>query len=99
MADIDAMGMRQVMREAVRIATTGTAGFHISYSPTATEIPGWADGSGGMTVRETHQAMEMIALAGGMISMDVSGLMTTLDERVAAETLSFVMSAFGKRIL
>lgn len=99
MADIDAMGMRQVMREAVRIATTGTAGFHVGYSPTATEIPGWADGSGGMTVRETHQAMELIALAGDMISMDVSGLTATLDERVAAETLSFVMSAFGKRIL
>jgi predicted amino acid racemase/arginase family enzyme len=99
MADIDAMGMRDVMREAIRIATTGTAGFHVSYSPAATEIPGWAEGSGGMTVRETHQAMEMIALAAGMISMDVSGLTAALDERVAAETLSFVMSAFGKRIL
>lgn len=99
MADIDATGMRQVMREAVRIATTGTAGFHVGYSPTATEIPGWPDGSGGMTVRETHQAMELISLAGGMISMDVSGLTATLDDRVAAETMSFVMSAFGKRIL
>jgi predicted amino acid racemase/arginase family enzyme len=99
MADVDAMGMRHVMREAVRIATTGTASFHVSYSPAATEIPGWPDGAGGMTVRETHQAMEMIALAGGMISMDVSGLTAALDERVAAETLSFVMSAFGKRIL
>jgi arginase family enzyme len=99
MADIDGMGMRQVMREAVRIATAGTAGFHVGYSSTATEIPGWADGSGGMTVRETHQAMELISLAGGMISMDVSGLTATLDERVAAETMSFVMSAFGKRIL
>jgi arginase family enzyme len=34
-----------------------------------------------------------------MISMDVSGLRPTLDERVAAEAVSFVMSAFGKRIL
>ncbi|MDQ2634866.1 MAG: alanine racemase [Pseudomonadota bacterium] len=99
MADIDAQGMRDVMREAVRIATTGTTGFHVSYSPTATEIPGWADGSGGMTVRETHQAMEMIALAGGMLSIDVSQLTASLDKRVATETLSFVMSAFGKRIL
>ena len=88
MADIDASGMRDVMREAIRIATTGTRGFHVSYSPTATEIPGWAEGSGGMTVRETHQAMEAIALNGGMISMDVSGLTPALDARVAAETLS-----------
>ena len=99
MADIDALGMRDMMREAIRIATTGTTGFHVSYSPMATEIPGWADGSGGMTVRETHQAMELIALNGGMISMDVSGLSPALDERVATETLSFIMSAFGKRIL
>jgi ornithine racemase len=99
MADIDALGMRDVMREAIRIASTGTAGFHVSYSPTATEVPNWAEGSGGMTVRETHQAMELISLNGGMISMDVSELTASLDERVATEALSFVMSAFGKRIL
>jgi predicted amino acid racemase/arginase family enzyme len=99
MADIDALGMSEVMRQALRIATNGTTGFHVSYSPTTTEMPGWAEGSGGMTVRETHQAMEAIALADGMTSMDVSGLTASLDERVAAETVSFVMSAFGKRIL
>lgn len=99
MADIDTLGMREVMREAVRIARSGTVGFHVSYSPSTTEMPGWAEGSGGMTVRETHQAMELIALDGGMISMDVSGLTAALDERVAAEAVSFVMSAFGKRIL
>ena len=99
MADIDAAGMSDVMREALRVANTGTRGFHVSYSPTATEIPGWPEGSGGMTVRETHQAMEAIALNGGMISMDASGLTPDLDARVATETVSFVMSAFGKRIL
>jgi ornithine racemase len=99
MTDVDAMGMREVMRDAIHVATTGTRGFHVSYSPTVTEMPGWAEGSGGITVRETHQAMETIALNGGMISMDVSRLHPELDERVAAETVSFVMSAFGKRIL
>jgi arginase family enzyme len=99
MAEIDASGMRDVMREAIRIATTGTRGFHVSYSATATEIPAWAGGSGGMTVRETHQAMEAVALHDGMISMSVSGLTAGLDPRVASEVVSFVMSAFGKRIL
>ena len=61
MTDIDAMGMRDLMHEAIRIATSGTQGFHVSYSPTATEFAGWAAGSGGLTVRETHQAMEAIA--------------------------------------
>lgn len=99
MAEIDASGMRDVMREAIRTASSGTLGFHVSYSPTATEMAGWADGIGGITVRETHQAMEAIALSGGMLSMDVSSLADTLDPRVAAETVGFIMSAFGKRIL
>ncbi|MBT1155790.1 alanine racemase [Aminobacter anthyllidis] len=99
MAEIDGSGTREVMREAIRIASAGTVGFHVSYSPSATEMPGWAGGSGGMTVRETHQAMEAIALSGGMLSMDISGLRADTEPRIAAETVNFVMSAFGKRIL
>lgn len=99
MAEIDASGMRHVMREAIRIASSGTSGFHVSYSPTATDIPGWAGGSGGMTVRETHQAMEAVALTGRMLSMDVSPIGPHLDQHAVSETMSFVLSAFGKRIL
>ncbi|TIP86977.1 MAG: alanine racemase, partial [Mesorhizobium sp.] len=99
MTDIDAMGMRDLMHEAIRIATSGTQGFHVSYSPEVTEFAGWAAGSGGITVRETHQAMEAIALSGGLLSMDVSGLTSGLEPRLATETVNFVMSAFGKRIL
>lgn len=99
MAEIDGSGMREVMREAIRIAASGTAGFHVSYSPSVTDIPGWSAGAGGITVRETHQAMEAIALSGGLLSMDVSGLVGDLEPRAANETINFVMSAFGKRIL
>lgn len=99
MTDIDAMGMRDLMHEAIRIATSGTQGFHVSYSPEVTEFAGWAAGSGGITVRETHQAMEAIALSGGLLSMDVSGLTSGLEPRIAIDTVNFVMSAFGKRIL
>lgn len=99
MTDIDAMGMRDVMREAIQIASSGTQGFHVSYAPTVTEFAGWAAGSGGITVRETHQAMETIALSGGLLSMDVSGLTAEFEPRLATETINFVMSAFGKRIL
>jgi len=62
-------------------------------------MPGFAEGSGGLTVRETHLAMETIAWHGGMTSISVSGLSSALDPRVTAEVVSFVMSAFGKRIL
>lgn len=99
MAEIDGSGMRDVMREAIRIASSGTRGFHVSYSPTVTEMPGWAPGSGGITVRETHQAMEAIALSGRMTSMDISPVAPDLGSHVAGEMVNFVMSAFGKRIL
>jgi arginase family enzyme len=52
-----------------------------------------------MTVRETHQAMEAIALSGRMTSMDISPVAVELDDRIGHETVNFVMSAFGKRIL
>ena len=40
MVEIDATGIREVMREALRIASAGTRGIHVSYSATVTEIPG-----------------------------------------------------------
>ena len=99
MVEIDATGIREVMREAIRIAGAGTRGFHVSYSPTVTEIPGNIEGSGGITVRETHQVMEAIASSGKMISMDVSPLPDALEPRVSASVTHFMLSAFGKRIL
>src|SRR5262249_12341507 len=56
-ADIDALGIREVMRQALRTATAGTRGYYVTYSPSVTDIPGTAVGSGGITLRETHQAM------------------------------------------
>jgi hypothetical protein len=102
MADIDALGIREVIRQALRIATAGTRGFHVSYCPAVTDIPGNALGSGGITIRETHQAMEAIAQVkghGGMLAADVTGLNATTDARVVGETLGFMLSAFGKTIL
>jgi predicted amino acid racemase/arginase family enzyme len=99
MVDIDARGMRDVMREAIRIATAGTHGYHVSYSPTVTDIPGWADGTGGITVRETHQAMEAIAEQRGMLSLSLTSLTPNSPPRLVKECTNFLMSALGKQIL
>ena len=101
MADVDALGIREVIRQALRIASSGTRGFHVSYSPMVTDVPGSALGSGGMTIRETHQAMEAIAQASkrgarGMLAMELD---QQIQQRVVAESLTFVLSAFGKTIL
>jgi arginase family enzyme len=99
MVDIDARGMRDVMRQTIRVASAGTQGFHVAYSPTVTEIPGWADGAGGITVRETHQAMEAIAEHGGMISLSLAPLARGFGPRVVKESIGFLLSALGKQIL
>jgi predicted amino acid racemase/arginase family enzyme len=104
MADIDALGIREVIRQSLRIAMAGTRGFYVSYSPAVTDVPGTVLGSGGMTIRETHQAMEAIAQASarqrhGMLAMEVIHLNHLTEQRLVAESLAFVLSALGKTIL
>jgi predicted amino acid racemase/arginase family enzyme len=98
-ADIDALGIREVMRQALRIACAGTQGLYVSYSPEVTDIPGTTTGSGGITLRETHQAMEIIAQTSELLAMDVAGLTPDRERRVVTETVHFILSCFGKQIL
>jgi predicted amino acid racemase len=99
MVDIDALGVREVMKEALKVATAGTRGYYVSYSPSVTDIPGTVEGSAGMTIRETHQAMEMIAANGGLLSIDLVGLAPATEPRIRQEACHFLLSALGKRIL
>jgi len=98
-ADIDALGMREVMRQAVQIASAGMQGFHVSYNAAVTDIPGYLPGSGGITIRETHQAMEAIHQSKAMRAMDVTGLDSQAEARLTSVVVHFALSAFGKRIL
>jgi arginase family enzyme len=97
--DIDARGIRDVMNEAIRIAMAGTSGYHVFYGPEATDMRGWPEGIGGLTVRETHQAMEAIACKGSLVSFSTSGFGRGTAEGVSETTLHFVLSALGKQIL
>jgi arginase len=56
---------------------------------------------GGLSYREAHLAMEMIAEAGGMRSLEVVEINTTLDvnNRTAELGVQLILSALGKRIL
>jgi arginase family enzyme len=99
MADIDALGIGEVMRRALKTVSAGTRGYYVSYCPAVTDVPATRFGSGGMTIRETHQAMETIARAGGALAVDAVGLSESVEPRIAAETCHFVLSCFGKQIL
>jgi arginase len=105
MRDIDERGMRAVMEDALRVACEGTAGFHLSFdidSVDPDEAPGVGTPvPGGLTYREAHLAMEMIADCGHMTSMDIVEVNPVLDSanRTARLGVEFVLSAMGKRIL
>jgi arginase len=105
MRDVDEMGMRNVIQEAIRIATDGTAGFHLSFdvdSMDPSEAPGVGTAvRGGLTYREGHLAMEILHDSGKVLAMDITEVNPVLDtsNQTADLAVGMALSAFGKRIL
>jgi arginase len=105
MRDIDVQGMGKVMEQAIAIASKRTAGFHVSLDMDfvdPAEAPGVGTSCpGGVTYREAHLALEMIADSGKMRSLEVVEVNPILDtaNRTASLAVELAMSAFGKRIV
>jgi len=93
------------MEDALRIAGRGTVGYHISVDMdfidpedapgVGTPVPG------GVTYREAHLAMEIIADHGRMLSFEIVEVNPVIDERnrTAELAVGLAQSAFGKKIL
>jgi arginase len=105
MEDIDRRGIFEVLIEAVEIASQHTDFLHLSLDVDALdplEAPGVGTPvRGGLTYREAHTAMEIIAGKRRFCSMEVVEVNPILDIRnttgeVAAELIE---SALGKRII
>ena len=105
MREIDERGLRSVMEEAVRIASDGTAGYHVSLDMDwidPEDAPGVGTPvRGGATYREAHLAMEILADHGGLTSLEIVEVNPVLDERnrTAELAVELACSAFGKKIL
>jgi arginase len=105
MRDIDELGLRKIMEQAIAAATDGTAGFHLSLDMDAVdpdEAPGVGTPvRGGMSYREAHLSMEMVCDSNKMLSMEVVEVNPVLDSanRTALLGVELVMSAMGKKIL
>ncbi len=105
MRDIDERGMRDVVDEAIRLASDGTAGIHLSFDldvvdpedAPGTGTPVW----GGITYREAHLAMEMVADRGQIVAVDLVEVNPVLDTQNMTGILAaeLAQSALGKRIL
>jgi arginase len=104
MHDIDRRGLASVMEEAIMRVSVNTSGFHVSLDMDALD-PAEAPGVGtpvlgGISYREAHLAMELIAQSGKQVGMDLVEVNPILDQRnVTAElAVEFALSALGKQI-
>lgn len=105
MKDIDRYGMASVADQAVRLAGAGTAGLHVSFDMDACD-PSIAPGvgtpvKGGLSYREAHLLMEIVADSGLLTSLDIVEVNPTLDVRNATAQLGteLALSALGLKIL
>lgn len=105
MREIDEKGMVNVMKEAIDYASDGTAGIHVSFDLDAIE-PIYAPGvstpvTGGLSYREAHLSLEMIAEKGNLIGFDLVELnpMTDVDHKTANLSVELIQSALGKSII
>jgi arginase len=103
--EVDERGMRDVVNEAVRIAGAGTAGIHVSFDLDVLDpedAPGVGTAiDGGITYREAHLAMEMLAEGAKVVSVDLVEVNPILDTRnqTALLAVELTQSLLGKRIL
>lgn len=105
MKEVDALGMREVTRQAIEGASRGTSGIHVSFDIDGLD-PDFAPGvgtpvRGGINYREAHLFMELVADTGRMVSMDVVELNPIHDVKnsTAELVVHLVQSAFGRSIL
>ena len=105
MHDVDRRGLSDVMEEAIALATIGANGLWVSYDVDVQD-PVHAPGvgtpvAGGLSWREGHLVMEMIADSGLLVGLDLVEVNPILDvsNRTAELAVGLVSSALGKRIL
>jgi len=106
MSDIDRHGMVSCMERAIEIATGGGEGkFAVTFDVDVID-PRFAPGSGtlvrgGITYREAHLCLEMVAETGLMTSFEIVEVNPLLDEKNITVELAgeLILSALGKTII
>jgi arginase len=105
MRDIDERGMREVMSDALRFASDDTAGIAVSLDMDFVD-PSDAPGvgtpvRGGVTYREAHLALEMIADTKSLVSFELVEINPVIDlhNTTALLGVELILSGLGKKIL
>jgi arginase len=104
MRDIDQRGLSECVAEAIARISQGTTGFYCSFDADAVD-PGSAPGvgtpvRGGLTFREAHLAVELVADTGRLLGLDFVEVNPILDikNETAELAVSILASALGDRI-
>ncbi len=104
MEAIDRLGIGEVMHRAIEVACRGTDGIYLSLDLDGID-PMFAPGvgtpvTGGLSYREAHLAVELIAEANRLIGMDLVEVNPILDHANSTAKLAveLALSAYGKRI-
>jgi arginase len=102
--EVDERGMRDTVRGAVAIAGVRTGGIHVSFDLDVLD-PEDAPGTGtpvegGLSYREAHLAMEILADTANVVSADLVEVNPILDtaNQTGALAVELAQSLFGKRI-
>ena len=105
MSDVDRLGMTRVMEHAIEVAGADSAPIHMSFDMDGidpSEAPGTGTPvKGGLSFREAHLAMEMLAESGKLGSIEMVEINPILDTRnqTAILAVGLVCSGLGKSIL
>jgi arginase len=105
MKDIDRDGIARVAERAIALASENTGGLHVSFDLDAcdpTVAPGVGTPvPGGLTYREAHLLMEILAATRQVRSLDIVEINPILDvqNRTARMAVDLAASLFGQRIL
>ncbi len=101
MREIDEKGVHASVKKALRLVNKNTDGFHLSFDVDSLD-PQFAPGvgtpvSGGLTVREAHLIMEMVADTGKMVSCELVEVNPVLDhQNMTAQLAAYLLySGFG----
>lgn len=104
MESIDRLGINEVLHRAIELACRGTDGIYLSLDLDGID-PMFAPGvgtpvTGGLTFREAHLAVELLAETKRLVGMDLVEVNPILDKTNATGELAVQLglSAFGKRI-
>ena len=105
MKDIDLHGMASIMERALGVICNGGAALHVSFDMDGVD-PAVSPGvgtpvQGGLSYREAHLLMEMVADSQRLVALDMVEVNPILDHQNSTAILGceLILSALGKEIL